>query len=970
MTDTLAPPAVTEPVERSAEERSRAAHRISYEPALDGIRGASVLAIMLYHADISWMSGAIFSVDAFFVLSGFLITSLLVAEWRGSGTIHLKTFWVRRARRLLPALLLLLLGIIVYAVVFAQPTDLGQLRRDGIATLVYGTNWEQVISGVSYFDQFADPSPLRHAWTLAIEEQYYLLWPLVVTAFFFVVTKRIRNRDRHSIDLDHDAVVRRTQNRIAVACGVGALTSAAWMAWLYNHGAEITRLYFGTDTRVQSILVGAGLGAFMSGRPPLKKGLARTVLILLGLLAVGATLWLWVVAQSDDYNYQGGFLIAAVLCGLMIAAAMQGGRNGVKSVLGIRPLVYVGLISYGVYLWHWPIYQVITTERTGLGEPWLMIVRLTIAFALAMLSFYLIEQPVRRGALKPRVALALVPLTLVVVAVGLITSTGDAELTQEERYTASQERGDEPPEVPQVLTADIAATAPEAAPVSLPQQTKVLLVGDSVGWSLGDNWYGDPTNPSAGEGNEIRLWNRSKWFCEMAGGSRLELGEVLPPNHTCDGWQDTWREAVDDIDPDVSVLLTGYWELFDRQIDGRWVNFGTPTYDEMMQGLLQDSVDVLSSGDTPVVFLTMAPPWRQDADESAREWTPEQVDKTVHFNNLLRQVAEANPDKVTLIDLGEYVCPGLECQAEVNGVVLRPDWLHYDSPAGAKVISDWLTPQLRQVHKDHLSTVAAAEQGGSSVVAPEYTKALLVGDSVAWSLGYGYYGDPEKPDPETGEEGGLPDADDLVRVWNRGVLFCELVEGARLELGEVIEPSGACTNWRAEWADHLEQFDPDVSIAMFGAWEIFDRQIDGEWVEFASPEYDAMMTEVFEDTLEVLGEGGRPVVYLTLAPGWRQDDNESAREWTPEAISRTKHFNELLHSFADAHPEVHLIDLQAYICPDYDCPTEVEGIELRTDGVHYDPPGAQFIGKWLEPQLREIHLESLGLTEQPGTAQD
>ncbi len=154
--------------------------RFRYLPALDGLRAFAVLAVLCYHGGMSWAIGGFLGVDAFFVLSGFLITSLLLVEWRGTGGIALSAFWIRRARRLLPALFLVLGGVALYAAFAAAPTELDRIRSDGLASLFYVSNWRFVFSHQSYFEQFGVPSPLRHMWSLAIEEQFYLVWPMIV----------------------------------------------------------------------------------------------------------------------------------------------------------------------------------------------------------------------------------------------------------------------------------------------------------------------------------------------------------------------------------------------------------------------------------------------------------------------------------------------------------------------------------------------------------------------------------------------------------------------------------------------------------------------------------------------------------------------------------------------------------------------------------------------------------------------
>src|SRR2546429_6663696 len=225
--------------------------RFTYQPALDGLRAFAVLSVFAYHLDAGWARGGFLGVDTFFVLSGFLITSLLVGEWARHGGISFAGFWARRARRLLPALLLVLLAVAAFAVLEAPADQLDGLRGDGLATLFYGANWRFIASGQSYFNLFTEASPLRHMWSLAIEEQFYLVWPLIT----FVCLRLARGR--HWL--------------LGLVCGAGAGASVATMAVLYDP-SDPSRAYYGTDSRAHLLLIGAGLALILARWAPGRGG--------------------------------------------------------------------------------------------------------------------------------------------------------------------------------------------------------------------------------------------------------------------------------------------------------------------------------------------------------------------------------------------------------------------------------------------------------------------------------------------------------------------------------------------------------------------------------------------------------------------------------------------------------------------------------------------------------------------------
>ncbi len=362
-----------------------------------------MIAVLLYHAGLAWIPGGFLGVEVFFVISGYLITALLLAEWRGRGRIDLKSFWLRRARRLLPALYVLLVVTLAYAVVFL-PGEVAGLRADALAAFGYVTNWYLIFGQESYFEAVGRPSLLKHLWSLAVEEQFYLLWPLIFAVGMGVGATRLR--------------ARRT---LTVAVTV-AVASAVAMALLYVPGVDPSRIYYGTDTRATGLLFGAALAFLWSPgekyRPAdarhLRLGFPRrgrfrrrwgwivpTLLDLLGIAALGGLVWFCLkLGEFQPFLYRGGFALVALTTAAAIMVVVHPHTRLGARLLGWGPLRWVGERSYGIYLWHWPVFMV---TRPGLDVPFdgmpLLALRLAATILLAHLSYEYVEAPIRRGAL-------------------------------------------------------------------------------------------------------------------------------------------------------------------------------------------------------------------------------------------------------------------------------------------------------------------------------------------------------------------------------------------------------------------------------------------------------------------------------------------------------------------------------------------------------------------------------------------
>jgi peptidoglycan/LPS O-acetylase OafA/YrhL len=360
---------------------------LSYLPGLDGLRAFAVIAVLLYHADLSWIRGGFLGVEVFFVISGYLITTMLLTEWHQQGRINLVGFWLRRARRLLPALYLLLVVTLAFAVVFL-PGEVARLRDDALAAFGYVTNWYLILGEQSYFETVGRPSLLQHLWSLAVEEQFYVLWPLLLTVALWGVAPLRRWRRR------------RLALFIALA---GATGSALLMATLYQPDVDPSRVYYGTDTRIAGLLLGAVL-AFMwvPGQTPRWAG--RTGPLLLdaaGLVALSALVWFYLrLDQYQPFLFRGGFALVALATAVVILVVVHPHTYLGSHLLGWRPLRWIGQRSYSIYLWHWPVFMLTRPDLdvpiTGLP---LLALRLAATIVLAALSYRFVETPIRTGAL-------------------------------------------------------------------------------------------------------------------------------------------------------------------------------------------------------------------------------------------------------------------------------------------------------------------------------------------------------------------------------------------------------------------------------------------------------------------------------------------------------------------------------------------------------------------------------------------
>jgi peptidoglycan/LPS O-acetylase OafA/YrhL len=675
-------------VTRSAPSSSR---RLAYQPALDGLRALAVLAVIGYHDGYGWASGGFLGVDAFFVLSGYLITSLLVREWGEGRGIALVAFWGRRIRRLLPALLLVLLFVAAYAYFVMPSFELDRMRGDGLASLFYVANWRFVWSGQSYFDLVSAPSPVRHLWSLAIEEQFYLVWPLVVLACLRLARGSLR--------------------LLAVVCVVGAIASVWLMDRLYVAG-DPSRAYYGTDARMHTILVGCLLALLFVVWAPQTRA-ARVALQVLGVVGGVAVLVSWHEVGDKARGYYGiGSLAFAVAVAVVIAAAVQPGRGPLRTPLGWSPLRWIGMISYGLYLWHWPINLWLTADRVGVDGNVLNLLRLAVTFAAAGLSFVLVERPLRERRFSFQRGPAIrwvVPSGIALVGVTLVVSTAGAQAPPSYLgggggrgggggfFNAATQCVPTDAELAAGRAAYRVAPLPVAARRPDAPRVPVMVLGDSTACSLLPGI--EAVAPDAG----MDIGPAAVIGCGIVTGEVTSTAETVPAGgDRCPQlMRDAEAAARAAVGPPGVVLWMSVWEKNDLVVDGERVAFGSARWREIMEGRVDAALARLTADGARVLLVTQ-PSHAEGRYQGQVVPRSDALDREfTRLNRYLRTVAAAHPDRVTLVDLAEKICPGgPPCAREVAGRVPRPiDGAHF-TPEAAVWVSEWLVPQLRQAVGD------------------------------------------------------------------------------------------------------------------------------------------------------------------------------------------------------------------------------------------------------------------------------
>lgn len=718
--------------------------RLPYIPALDGLRAVAVAAVLLFHGHVTLFRGGHLGVTVFFTLSGFLITSLLLLERSSTGRLDLPRFWLRRARRLVPAMLLCL--PLIALVVRQSPTPVRSgLLGDALASSAWLANWRFVLHHETYSDLFSLPSPFQHFWSLGVEEQFYLAFPLML-----------------AVVLGRTMVVTR---RFGLTMIVLSLTvaSTVQLVRLNGTGGAFTRAYYGTDTRAAELLVGSLLALALcrpTGLHPFTR-IGRRRMSFLGMLGLGGLTAAFVTANlGSPFLFRGGFLAISLCTAAVIAAAVQADSLPAR-MLSVDPLVRVGMVSYGVYLFHWPLFLLLTRDSTGLSGASLLLLRVSATLTLAALSFFAVERPIRRGPLSVGLSLtgwtlgATAGVTAVALAAGVVPlppsggSTGPLEALGS-RPTAALRApglaaapsnlvrpgtGRNPSKsgsargrsratiggqdgktqsrtipraplrtrggsVPREFAGDPGKTPVPPAPDVPPGALKVVVVGDSIGNNLGRGlaaWAHGRT--------DVVIYNLAVPACPFSRGRdrRLSPDKIFDVDPACTWWDDgtsARRQALEKFGPDLIVSQDAINEVFDRRLP-QWNGWRSPGQSQFDSWLANEYQTVFSqwASNGASVLVTNAPCGDWSRSFQGVQQPKVRIAALNVTYNALPGVTQAN--------LNQRVCPNGQYRDEVEGVAnARPDGFHFTDEAATALARNWLGPLVLQTASNRKGPLA------------------------------------------------------------------------------------------------------------------------------------------------------------------------------------------------------------------------------------------------------------------------
>ena len=902
---------------------------LGYVPSLDGLRALAVAAVLFYHARFEWIPGGYLGVSAFFTLSGFLITSLLLREWATESAVDLRSFWRRRFRRLLPASWITMAVVVAFGALGIWDSEqLRSLRGDVPFSLLEVVNWHFIAADRSYGADFAAPSPLEHFWSLAVEQQFYLLLPVLVIGVLVLGP--------------------RTSPRLRLRRLVTVLVGLAVLSAVLNgvlSRSSIDRAYFGTDTRMAEMLIGALLACWTLRSTRRAEPRHRSIAVAVGIVASIVTLWLWhVAALSSSWMYPWGLILTALCTAAIIHAALQGGA--VASALSIAPLLWLGRLSYGVYLLHWPIFLWLSPARTGWSQWPLFGLRVVTTLMAAVVMFRLIENPVRHGhrLVAPRAAPLAAGAMVVLLLGGTFVITRDLP----------------PPSEIARASAAPTTTLPPPPPV------KVLFVGDQSASAYADALGGI-------EGLDVAVSAVPDCGLALGGWVALPSGAVERDARRCDVAPQTWVDAITSTQPDVVLVATASRDLADRRLDatGTWAPSNDPQVTDFLRTDFGRALDDLSATGTEIAVLTApsrvdtvspgplpaAPPNSDGTEQVLSEIELAGVaegvpapgfranDATLRaaHDAVLREVAASR--NLSVIDLAAAT-DGAELEPGAPAVLV--DGRLALSADGVDELGSWLVETLRNRApavaaapspppfdaQAPLPPAPAARERRHAAPGGRVT-ALFAGDSANFALA-------EAAGRWGAARGGLT-------AVNATQFGCPIARGGDYRFLRDMRSLDARCDWGTFLPPAVAGNRPEVAVVGTGIWEVVDRRLEGDdrYRDLTEPAVARYALIEYLSVIDTLGADGATVVVLNqpaIQPGLDQG-YQGLPESDPARIDR---LNQLLAEAVSLRPGVAtLVDLTAWVDgqPDGADPAN------RPDGIHFTDGFTDRIAEWLAPQL-------------------
>jgi peptidoglycan/LPS O-acetylase OafA/YrhL len=623
-------------------------------PALDGVRGAAIIIVFLYHQNISWLPGGILTVSMFFTLSGYLITRLMINEHGRTGRIDLRRFWTRRVRRLMPAALIVLAAVALLTWVFPNGTRPLSFA-DVLSGATYWENLHLIASGSNYEGISGIASPVLHMWSLSLEEQVYIVFPLLMIGLLAL-----------------PAVRRRAGSMLALLAAGGFLLGP----WLKDaHGTSVA--YYATPVRAAEFLSGAALAVFWGS----SRHVDRIVEIMrrpwaqaVSVVVLAFEVWLWIyVGLLTTWLFPWAVLASSLATCVIMGFAEA--RGAMTTLLSFTPFRWLGVRVYGLYLVHWPVFRFITPRQLDVGPLALFTVRMVVTLVISESIYRLIEDPVRRGQLwkGSRVWTNCAGLLVVALVAGWFGRTTNAQQIVDTDYIALQREN--------LLGTPVnGPDAPVRSSVDPTLPARVLVVGDSQSFSVGSGMQQWAT----ANGVDVRF--NPGVGCGIGGVTPIEyLGVDKDEQEGCAAWASTRAEIVTRYNPQVVLVVGGLGDLSNRRLaDGKWHHIGEPYYDDWLRSQMAAFVDEMTATDATVVWFThpdVNVPFQAGATGQP-PFTENDGDRMARYNAMITEIA-ATDDRVEVADFAAAVraVPGGQFDLD-----LRPDGTHIDMSKAPELV--------------------------------------------------------------------------------------------------------------------------------------------------------------------------------------------------------------------------------------------------------------------------------------------